>query len=466
MKWSDGEPADVRGRALHLPARPRRRRSERGYIGSGYLEPYLTNAGHQDRRLRRTPTTLIVTTEFPTTLLTAGLHPDPAQAHLGKYTMDQIADRRRRASSRTSRRSSGTGPYTVVEWEPGEFIRFERERELLGQAGRRRRDHLPALRRAPTRWSRRSRSGEIDYVRGVGADQFDALGSEPNITTVEGFANGYTYLSFNTNGNTGGLRRLDLGARGPRVPRRPRLCDRQADARRRGRSAGHGVPGTTNVAAVPRELARHAGHPRDVRYRARPKRRLDAAGYASTATATAARQGRQADHPAADLAGFRGRARDDRAVHPGLVRAARDRRRCLRRPRRAALDDAAVIGADADGDGQLGHLHVGLGRRPGPDVAAVASSRPTRSAASNDCFYSNAEYDELFELQQQATDVDGARRPTSTRCSRCSTTMRRTTPVLRQRAARDADRQVRGWTNQPPDTGTPLFGYGPSATRS
>jgi hypothetical protein len=51
-----------------------------------------------------------------------------------------------------------------------------------------------------------------DYVRGTGADLFDALEGQDNIRTAEGFANGYTYLSFNTratqdgyNGSTSAL---------------------------------------------------------------------------------------------------------------------------------------------------------------------------------------------------------------------------------------------------------------------
>ena len=55
------------------------------------------------------------------------------------------------------------------------------------------------------------RTGEVDYIRGVGADQFDALANEENIETVEGFSNGYTYLSFNTKGNSEGYTELTTG---------------------------------------------------------------------------------------------------------------------------------------------------------------------------------------------------------------------------------------------------------------
>ena len=48
------------------------------------------------------------------------------------------------------------------------------------------------------------KTGELDYVRGVLADQFNALKNEPNIATVEGVANGYSELSFNTGGNKEG----------------------------------------------------------------------------------------------------------------------------------------------------------------------------------------------------------------------------------------------------------------------
>src|SRR4029078_10375330 len=48
------------------------------------------------------------------------------------------------------------------------------------------------------------KTGEIDYVRGVLADQFNALKNEPNVATVAGVANGYSELSFNTGGNKNG----------------------------------------------------------------------------------------------------------------------------------------------------------------------------------------------------------------------------------------------------------------------
>ena len=149
--------------------------------------------------------------------------------------------------------------------------------ELLGQEGRRRRGRSSSTSRARTRWSRRSRRGEVDYVRGVGADQFDALANEPNIKPVEGFANGYTYLSFNTKGNTEGYGGSTSALIDPAF--RDALGYAIDNAKLVDATlAGHGVPGTTNVPPYHANWHVEPTTPRrfDI---AEADRRLDAAGY-------------------------------------------------------------------------------------------------------------------------------------------------------------------------------------------
>ena len=125
--------------------------------------------------------------------------------------------------------------------------------------------------------------GELDYVRGTGADQFDALATEPNIRVSEGYANGYTYLSFNTRATQEGYKGSDLGAGGPSVPGRPdvgarpqALVDKVLN--------GHGVAGTTNVPPYHVNWHVEPTIPRGFDI-AQANSRLDAAGYARSADA-------------------------------------------------------------------------------------------------------------------------------------------------------------------------------------
>ena len=206
---------------------------------------------------------------------------------------------RRRAPARTP----------AVEWQPGQFIRFARNPKYWGTAGRRRTRSSSRLLRARDTMVQALKAGELDYVRGVGADQFDALADEPNIKTVEGFANGYTYLSFNT-------RRQRRTATADRPRRWPtsrsatrwatRSTTRSSSTRV---SAATACPGRRSSRRTT-QVARRADHAADVRHRARRTGSSTPPATSSTRTASALDKEGKADHPAPDLAGLRGRALD------------------------------------------------------------------------------------------------------------------------------------------------------------
>ena len=79
----------------------------------------------------------------------------------------------------------------------------------------------------------------------------------------------------------------------------------------------------------------------------------------------------------------------------------------------------------------------------------------------NDSFYSNPRYDELFELQQKATDP--AQRHEYIAEMQQIFYDEAPYHVLYYDTELHAYRtdKFAGWTNQPPENGTPLFGYGP-----
>ena len=363
---------DVRGRALHLPARPRRgsrpRRATSARATSSLPDQRRPRSGRRARRQ-----TLVATTEFPTTLLTQAYVPILPKHIWAKYTLEQIGNAEAEATSRTSRRSSGPARTSGRRVGAGRVHPLRPQPELLGRAGCGRRDHLPAVRRARTRWSRRCKNGELDYVRGVGADQFDALAAEPNIGTVEGFANGYTVPVVQHRRQQ--ARATTARPRRSRTRRSATRSATRSTARRSSTASSTATasPGSTHVPPYHVELARRADHAAHLQHR-RGERRLDAAGYARGADGNRARQGGQADQPAPDVAGLRGStARTPSSSRAGSADRHQRRRRVTEEGK--LLDD--LLGPSRDGRRELGLLHVGLGRRPRPDVAARRSSRRT-----------------------------------------------------------------------------------------
>src|SRR6185503_16592176 len=99
----------------------------------------------------------------------------------------------------------GSGPYVAVEWKSGEFVRMARNPNYWGKPGVPKEIIFQQFASEETMVTA-LKNGELDYVRGTGADRFDALATEPNIARSEGYANGFTYLSFNTGGTKEGYK--------------------------------------------------------------------------------------------------------------------------------------------------------------------------------------------------------------------------------------------------------------------
>ncbi len=134
MTWSDGTPATSEDARYTYQLVLDAVASETGYIGSGYLEPYLTNAGIS-AVTAPDPLTLVVTTEFPTTLLTQAYVPILPKHIWEGYTLDQIGNVEAAGFFKNEPTVVGTGPYQAVQWEPGEFIKFARNESYWGDQG-------------------------------------------------------------------------------------------------------------------------------------------------------------------------------------------------------------------------------------------------------------------------------------------------------------------------------------------
>ena len=341
-----------------------------------------------------------------------------------------------------------------MEWEPGQFIRFVRNENYWGPRGVPDEIIFQTFADSDTMVQALKR-GEVDYVRGIKADQFDALANEPKVKTVEGFSNGYTYLSFNTKGNTDGYSGSTSALAD--VAFRDALgfaIDRQklVDAILK----GHGVPGTTHVPPYHVKWHVEPDHPRTFDL-AEANKRLDAAGYARNASGNRVdREGKEIvlrltwpdseDH-SADAQFIQGWFKE---IGIGVDAFGTEEGKLY--------DD--LLGPEAGGTANWDFYIWGWTGDPDPMSLLSFFTTDQIPAGINDCFFSSARYDELFGLQQKATD--------ETQRKQYIAEMQQifydsaSYHILYNDSELHAYRtdKFAGWANQPPDTGTPLFGYG------
>lgn len=453
MTWSDGEPAtceDARWTfqfVLDVVA------SETGYVGSGYLEPYLTNTGARDITCTDDHT-LVVVTEFPTTLLTQAYIPILPKHVWSKYTQAQIGDAEADGFFANEPPVVGTGPYQAVEWEPGQFIRFARNESYWGKRGAPDEIVFQTFTGSDT-MVQALKAGEIDYARGIGADQFDALKGLPDIQTVEGFSNGYTYLSFNTKGISEGYGGSTSalsdpafrGALGYAIDREKLVA---------ATLNGHGLPGDTQV--PPYHVKWHVApaSPRTFDL-AKANSLLDAAGYTRNGAGNRVdKEGKEivlrltwpdSEEESATNAQFiQGWFKE---IGIGVDAYVTEEGKLL----------SDLVGPGLEGTANWDFYMWGWVGDPDP-MSLLSFFTSTQIDNLNDSFFSNARYDELFDLQQKATDQ--AQRLMYITEMQEIFYAQAPYHVLyydNELHAYRTDKFV-GWTNQPPESGTPFFGYG------
>ena len=451
MKWSDGEPATCEDARWTFQLVLDAAESETGYLGAGYLDPSLTNAGVAT--VECDGEDLVVTTSFPTTLITQTYIPILPKHVWSKYSQEQIGDTTAEGYFANEPTVVGSGPYVAIEWEPGRFIRMARNENYWGKPGVP--DEIVFEQFAePEPMVQALQRGDLDYVRGTGADLFDSLEGEENIRLAEGFANGYTYLSFNTRATQEGYKGSTSALEDPAF-RDALQWALDKDALVEGVLNGHGLPGTTHV--PPYHVAWHVEptNPRSFDI-AEANRRLDAAGYARGTDGT----------------------RVDKEGKPIELR--------LTWPDQQYADDAEFIrgwweqlgigvdafpteegalvellyGAEAGGDANWDTYIWSWGGDPDPMSLVSLFTTGELESGLNDCFYSNERYDELFTLQQQATSVEDRKEYLAEMQqlfyeAGCNTPLYYDSELHAMRTDK-----FTGWVNQPPDSGTPLFGFG------
>ena len=457
MKWSDGTPAtseDARYTyQLALDADAKSQASADGYyLGAGYLEPYLLNAG-VTAVSAPDPRTLVVETSFASTLLLQAYVPILPKHIWSKYTLDDIAN-----VSATPFLNEppvvGTGPYQAVEWKPGEFIRFTRNPNYWGPQGAADEVIILTFDNADT-MVQALKTGELDYVRGVQPAQFDALKTEPNIVTVAGVSNGFSEIAFNTKGNTEGYGGSTSALTDPGFRDALGWAVDQAKLVEV-TLGGYGTPGDSIVPPFHTRWYTRPDNPRSFNLD-EANRRLDAAGY------TRGTDGRRLDKEGQPIV--------LRVTWPSSEAENETNAQFIKEwwgqvgigvdayvtEEGKLLEDVVppVAGGPANFDVQL------WGWVGDPDPTSLLNVLRTEEIGSfSDSFWSNARYDELF-LQQRA-EADTAKRFDMIKEMQNLAYDEAPYIVMYYDAELHAYRtdKFAGWRSQPSEGGTPLFGYG------
>jgi peptide/nickel transport system substrate-binding protein len=458
MKWSDGQPATAEDAAYTynfvLDAL-----AKETTLGSGYLDGYISSAG-VTKAEATDPETLVVTTETPTPLLLAAYVPILPKHIWSKYSLDQIANAEASGFFANDPPVVGTGPYQVVEYDPGKFARFERNPNYWGKQGAADQIIITHFDNNDT-MSQALRNGELDYARGMNADAFDALKGQPNIVAVEGAANGYSYLTFN-----GYPKAIKDGGSSTRATADPAFRDALAWGINLQELvdkvlAGHGTPGTSLLPPfqskwyVPPDPSVLRGF--DL---AKADEKLTAAGYVKDAS------GNRLDKE--------GKPINLRMTWPSseseLATAAQFitgwwGQLGIKVTAGVTEDNTLLVDLtppEYDPPGKADFDTYMWGWVGDVDPSSLLEPFTTdQIGGSSDTFWSNARFDELFKKQGQTID-ETERKGMLKEMQELFYKEVPNIPLYYDSELHGyrTDR-FGGWQNQPPDGGTPLFQFGP-----
>ncbi len=453
LKWSDGQPATSEDARWTYQTILDGVASERGYLGEGYLEAYLTDAG-LSKVEAPDPETLVLTTDFPNSVILQAYVPILPKHIWSKYSLAQIGDPEAKGFFKNEPAVVGTGPYQAVEWKPGEFIKFSRNPNYWGTQKGFEDDIILTQFASPDTMVQALKTGELDYVRHILPDQFNALKNEPNIKTVAGVANGYSELSFNTGGNKKGY--------GGSTSALSDVAFRDAlgyaidhDKLVQATLGGYGTPGTTIIPPYQSRWHVEPAKPRKFDIE-EAKRRLDAAGYKLDAN------NKRLDKDG-KVINLRLTWPDSEAQDSSVAQFLVEWFGQLGITVTAAVTEEGKLTDDVTGppSGPADYDIYMWGWTGDPDPNSLLKFFQTSEiGSSSDSYYSNPHYDELFTQQRAEPDPDKRK----ALLAEMQNLVYDEAPyhILYYDAELHAYRtdKFAGWVNQPPQDGTPLFGYG------
>jgi peptide/nickel transport system substrate-binding protein len=245
MTWSDGTPATSADACfsfqLNLDAI-----AAGENIGLGYIDPGVGDAGITKAECPDDQTMILTSSDGSDRILQTYVPILPKHIW-GDKTYQEITDDPFDAPL------VGTGPYQVVEWKTGEFVRFVRNESYWGNQGAADEVVIQFFGSGDT-LTQALKNGEVDYGRGFNADQFDGLAGVADIKQVVGTSNGWTELGFNTYG-TGTGKTIDGGGPSTKALQDPAFRDALGYAIDKQELldrivGGYGTLGTTQIPPV------------------------------------------------------------------------------------------------------------------------------------------------------------------------------------------------------------------------
>ena len=275
MQWSDGTPATAEDARWTLQFALDGINSEQGFVGLGYIDYYLTDAGVVSVEAPDA-NTLVVTTDRPNDQILKTYIPILPKHVWESQTLESVN------TFTNPVPVVGSGPYQAVEWQTGQFIRFQKNPNYWKEFDGPEQVVIQIFESGDTA-SQALQNGELDYYSGLNAQQFDAVTGAADITTVAGTANGFTELGFNTYASD-----IEGGGASTKALRDPAFRDAlgyaiDKDLLVERVLGGYGEAGNTQV--PPFQVKWHADPtaPRTFDIEA-AKQKLDAAGYALDAS--------------------------------------------------------------------------------------------------------------------------------------------------------------------------------------
>ncbi len=446
LKWSDGQPATSRDVCFTWGLAMAAIKDDTN-VGAGYLDPNIKDAGVTKIECPDDSTFIAYTTDQSDRLFQVYV-PILPQHIYGKDTYKTIADEKFDAPL------VGTGPYTLVEWKTGQYVRFVRNPNYYGQQGFADQVVIQIYKTDDT-MVQALKKGEVDYVHLVNADQFKQLQGDPTYGTVAGKANGWTQLAFNTYG-TGTGKTIANGGPSTKALLDPAFRDAIGYAIDKTTLVnkvlgGFGDPGTTVVPPVLSDWHVEPDHLRTFDI-ALAKQKLDAAGYPLDAS------GNRLDKEGKPIK-LRLDMPDSDATYQKSAQFVKDWYGQLgigvttQVLTSAALGDLILPDSGAKYDIEL----WGWSGNPDPN-ALLQIFRCDAIGGTSDSQYCNPAFDKLYDLQLTQS---GAERKAT--LAQIQNLIYDEAPydVLYYGANLDVYRTDRfaGWQNMP-SNGTPLFTYG------
>ncbi len=179
-EWSDGEPITSEDVKYSLETL-----GEEGLLFAGYTSN-VTSIETPDEE------TVVIETDVPDARIVGGLFVYILPEHVwSKNSLEDLT-----GAFQPELPMVGSGPFVVTEFDRGRSMTMERNPNFRGEE-----PELSAIEYIKygnqDAVERALKLGEIDLVIEVQATTFDSLGDEPNIETVESPIPGYTQLAFN-----------------------------------------------------------------------------------------------------------------------------------------------------------------------------------------------------------------------------------------------------------------------------